>query len=72
MHLCDVGEEPGPHLFQVSFRFFFFFVLINVWKNKNLPTTTTTIYRLIRSRESPREKKGQQKITISEKQRDVG
>jgi hypothetical protein len=51
---------------------FFFFVLINVWKNKNLPTTTTTIYRLIRSRESPREKKGQQKITISEKQRDVG
>ena len=25
MHLCDVGEEPGPHLFQVSFRLFFFF-----------------------------------------------
>ncbi len=23
VHLRDVGEEPGPHLFQVSFRFFF-------------------------------------------------
>ena len=66
MYLCDVGEEPGPHLFQVSFRFFFFSV-INVWKNNNNDISVDPL-----SWVSKGKKRAAEDNKISEKQRDVG